>query len=347
MNKSLLKSTFNLMVFFRTTSSLRMASTKPIILLTRNDYPEEGVKILRQHFDLETCKSSIGYSKDELASALIGKYAVFCSLNDKIDVNVLKNATDLKVIATMSVGYDHLNLAEIKKREIRVGYTPHVLTEATAELTMALLLSTSRRILESHKSIHKGEWKSWAPNFMCGPALQNSTVGVVGCGRIGVSVIEKLIPFKVSKFLYTSRKSKPEAEKWGAVHTDIDDLMKQSDFVIVTSTLTRETHHLINKDRLNSMKPTAILINTSRGQLVDQDALIDVLQNRKIRGAGLDVMYPEPLPLDSPLLKLDNAVIIPHIGSAQIETRQEMSRITAQNILNVYQNKPMIYEVPL
>ncbi|KAL1464075.1 hypothetical protein WDU94_003757 [Cyamophila willieti] len=324
-----------------------MASSKPSVLLTRNDYPEEGVKLLREHFQVDTWKSALGISKEELTSALNGKFGVFCSLSDKIDADVLKNASDLKVIATMSVGYDHLDLKEIKQRKIRVGYTPNVLTEATAELTMALLLATSRRILESHKAIHKGEWKSWAPNFMCGPALQGSTVGIVGCGRIGLSVLEKLIPFKVSKFLYTSRSKKPEVEKHGAIHTDIDALCRESDFIILTSALTPDTHQLINRIRLESMKSTAILINTSRGQLVDQDALIDVLRDGKLRGAGLDVMYPEPLPLDSPLLKLDNCVIIPHIGSAQIETRQEMARITAQNIINVFQNKPMIYEVPL
>ncbi|XP_026677492.1 glyoxylate reductase/hydroxypyruvate reductase [Diaphorina citri] len=193
----------------------------------------------------------------------------------------------------------------------------------------------------------RGEWKSWAPNFMCGPALQNSTVGIVGCGRIGLSVLEKLIPYKVSKFLYTSRSKKPEADKRGAEHTNIDDLCKQSDFIIITSALTPDTHHLINRARLESMKPGAILINTSRGQLVDQEALIDFIADIRIRGAGLDVMYPEPLPLDSPLLQLDNCVILPHIGSAQIETRQEMARITAQNIINTFHNKPMIYEVPL
>uniref|UniRef100_A0A8D8TFJ0 Glyoxylate reductase/hydroxypyruvate reductase n=3 Tax=Cacopsylla melanoneura TaxID=428564 RepID=A0A8D8TFJ0_9HEMI len=346
MQSSLVKSTLNLMVFFRTYSA-RMTSSKPSVLLTRNDYPEEGVKLLREHFEVDTWKSSLGISKEELTSALNEKFAVFCSLSDKIDADVLKNASDLKVIATMSVGYDHLDLKEIKQRNIRVGYTPNVLTEATAELTMALLLATSRRILESHNAIHKGEWKSWAPNFMCGPALQNSTVGIVGCGRIGLSVLEKLIPYKVSKFLYTSRNKKPEVEKHGAIHTDIDNLCRESDFIILTSALTPDTHQLINRTRLESMKPTAILINTSRGQLVDQAALIDVLRDGKIRAAGLDVMYPEPLPLDSPLLKLDNCVIIPHIGSAQIETRQEMARITAQNIINVFQNKPMIYEVPL
>lgn len=345
MQNSIVKSTLNLMLFFRTYSA-RMTS-KPIVLLTRNDYPEEGVKLLREHFTLETWNSSLGITKEELASAIKGKFGVFCSLNDKIDASVLQEASDLKVIATMSVGYDHLDLKEIKSHNIRVGYTPNVLTEATAELTMALLLATSRRILESHKAILKGEWKSWAPNYMCGPALQGSTVGIVGCGRIGLSVLEKLVPYKVAKFLYTSRSKKPEVEKHGAVLTNVDDLCKSSDFIILTSALSPETHQLINRSRLESMKPGAIIINTSRGQLIDQDALIEVLQARKIRGAGLDVMYPEPLPLDNPLLKLDNCVIIPHIGSAQIETRQEMARITAKNILHVFQNKPMVYEVPL
>jgi glyoxylate/hydroxypyruvate reductase len=223
---------------------------------------------------------------------------------------------------------------ECKKRGIKVGYTPDVLTDATAELTMALLLATSRRLLEANKEVFNGGWKAWSPSWMCGMGLKNSVVGIVGFGRIGQEVAKRIVPFKPARLLYQNRSDKNIAAKEiGAERVVFSELLKSSDFVIICCALTPETTHLFNEVALAQMKRNAILINTARGGIVDQDALYEALVNGEIGGAGLDVCSPEPLPLDSPLLTLPNCVILPHIGSADIETRIEMSRITACNIL--------------
>lgn len=273
--------------------------------------------------------------RDELLKNVGGKDGIFCALTEKIDVELLDQAgPNLKVVATISVGYDHIDVAECKKRGIRVGYTPDVLTDATAELTMALLLATGRRLFEANKEVYNGGWQSWEPAWMCGPGLKGSTVGLIGFGRIGQEVAKRLVPFKPANILYHSRSNHPyEAEQVGAEKASLDELLMRSDYVIVLCALTPQTHHIIDAEALTKMKPNAILINTSRGGCVDQDALFEALQTGKIRAAGLDVTTPEPLPLDSPLLTLRNIVLLPHIGSADITTRQEMSRITACNIL--------------
>lgn len=255
-------------------------------------------------------------------------------LTDKIDKEVIEKAPNLKVIATMSVGYDHLEVEEIKKRGIKIGYTPEVLTDATAELTVALLLATSRRLLEASNEARNGGWQAWSPFWMCGPGLGGSVVGIVGFGRIGQEVAKRLKPFNVQKIIYHNRSERAkEAKEIGAVRVAFDDLLKESDFVIVTCSLTPETKGLFGEGAFKKMKSTAVFVNTSRGAIVDQDALIRALQNKTIWAAGLDVMTPEPLPLDSPLFKLSNCVILPHIGSASIETRNYMAILTAKNII--------------
>lgn len=237
-------------------------------------------------------------------------------------------------------------MAECKRRNIRVGYTPDVLTDATAELTLALLLATSRRIVESNKEVHMGGWKTWAPSYMAGQGLKNSIVGVIGFGRIGQEVAKRITPFRPARLVYSNRSERAsEAKEIGAERVDFDELLKISDFVILTCALVPETVNLINRDTISKMKSNAILINTARGAMVNQDDLYEALQTNRIRAAGLDVTTPEPLPLDSPLLTLTNCVILPHIGSADIETRAEMSRITARNILAGLKGEPMIAEL--
>lgn len=277
---------------------------------------------------------------------IANKTGLFCFLTDKIDKEVLDAAgRNLKVIATMSVGFDHIDLEEVRKRNIRIGYTPGVLTDATADLTMALLLATSRRVVEASSKVYNGEWKTWAPFWMCGPGLSNSTVGIVGYGKIGHAVAQRLLPFKVSKILYHSRTEKPEAKETHAVKVPFDELLEKSDFIIATCALTPETSGLFGEKAFGKMKPNCIFVNTSRGGLVDQDALCEALQCNKILAAGLDVMSPEPLPLDSPLLELKNCVLLPHIGSAETETRINMACTTARNLLAGLNDEEMIAEL--
>lgn len=236
---------------------------------------------------------------------------------------------------------------ECKKRGIRVGYTPDVLTDATADLTMALLLATSRRLIEGNRDVHNGGWKSWSPLYMCGPSIKNSTVGIVGFGRIAQEVAKRLLPFKPQRIVYSNRSDsrEKEAKALGVERVTFEQLLNVSDFVILLCSLAPETMHLINAKTLAQMKPTAILINCARGPCVEQNDLYDALSKNVIRAAGLDVTTPEPLPLSSPLLTLSNCVVVPHIGSAEIETRTEMSRITAGNILGALNGTAMISEL--
>jgi len=273
--------------------------------------------------------------------------ALFCLLTDKIDADVLDHAERLKVIGSMAVGYDHLELPAIKAKGIRVGYTPDVLTQATAELTVALLLSTSRRLFEASGHLRSGGWGSWDPLWMCGNGLSGSTVGIVGLGRIGQTIKKMLTPFGVNKFLYHGRTKLPSDVENGAEHTNFEELLARSDFVIATCALTKDTKNLFNMEAFKTMKNSAVFINTSRGGIVNQEDLVEALQNRIISMAGLDVMTPEPLPQGHPLTRLDNCVLIPHIGSATIQTRTRMATLTAENIIAGIQDEKMPSELDL
>lgn len=285
--------------------------------------------------------------REELIKQIQGKDALFCALTDKIDAEVIEKAgPQLKCISTISVGYEHIDLAECKKRGIRVGYTPDVLTDATAELTLALLLATNRRLIEANKEVYNGGWKSWAPNWMCGQGLKGHRVGMFGFGRIGFEIASRVVAFKPSQITYTCRTPKPEeAQKIGAIFVDFEEMLAKSDFIIVCCALTEATKEIFNKSAFDKMKNNCIFINTARGGVVDQKALYEALKSKQIMAAGLDVTTPEPLPLDDPLLTLDNVVILPHIGSADINTRTEMSKITALNILAGLSGGKMIAEV--
>lgn len=285
--------------------------------------------------------------RDVLIENVVNKNALFCLLTDKIDSEVLDKAGEnLKIIATMSVGYDHLDVKEITKRGIKIAYTPDVLTDATAELAISLLLATSRRLMEANHEARVGGWKAWSPFWMCGPGLQNSTVGIFGFGRIGQEIAKRIKPFKPRKILYFNRSGKPkEATEIGAERVSFNELLKQSDFISVSCALTPETKEIFNEAAFQKMKSTAVFVNTSRGGVVDQNALVKALQDGIIWGAGLDVMTPEPLPLNDPLFKLKNCIILPHIGSACIETRNEMALLCAKNIIAYLQEKPLLSEL--
>lgn len=210
---------------------------------------------------------------------------------------------------------------------------------------MALLLTTSRRLPEAQHDAKTGGWVSWAPKYMTGPGLSEAIVGIVGFGRIGQAVAKRVKSFNTAKILYFNRSEKDEAKEIGATKVGFDELLKESDFVIVCASLVPETKELFNKAAFEKMKRSAVFVNTSRGALVNQDDLIYALQNNIIWGAGLDVTTPEPLPLDSPLFKLKNCVVLPHIGSATIGARNTMSELTAQNILAALNNTEMPAEL--
>lgn len=322
------------------------ATMKPSVYVTRPDVPSAGIDILKEKCHVEMWSNNTAPPREELIKNIAGKNALFCNIADKIDKNVLEAAgPNLKVVATMSVGFEHIDVDEAKKRGIKVGYTPDVLTYAVAELTVGILLATSRRLFEAHREIFNGGWTSWSPSWMCGPSIRGKTVGIVGFGRIGQETARLLKGFQVKQFLYSGRRDHPEASDIGAVRLPVEEMLPQCDFVICALALSPETKHYFNKRLFSLMKPSCIFVNTSRGGVVDQDALIEALENGKILGAGLDVMTPEPLPPDHRLLKLPNCVVIPHIGSAGIESRNDMAELTARNILNALDGKPMPAEL--
>ncbi|XP_051275600.1 glyoxylate reductase/hydroxypyruvate reductase [Dicentrarchus labrax] len=317
------------------------------VFLTRR-IPPEGMKILST---AGVCEVSLWDSdepvpREELLKGVQGAHGLLCLLSDKIDAEVLDAAgPNLKVISTLSVGFDHLALDEIKKRGIRVGYTPDVLTDATAELTVALLLATARRLPEGVEEVKNGGWSSWKPLWLCGYGLSGSTVGVIGLGRIGMAIARRLMPFGVKRLLYSGRTAKAHAAEVNGEFVPLDTLVSESDFIVVSCSLTPETQGLCDKAFFSKMKNTAVFVNSSRGAVVNQEDLYEALSSGQIAAAGLDVTTPEPLPTNHPLLTLKNCVVLPHIGSATYSTRGIMAALSAQNLLGGLQGTDMPSEL--
>jgi len=304
------------------------------VFITRT-IPQAGLDLLLNAPDLtvEMWPDDLPPPAEMLRQKVTGLDGLLCMLTDPIDEALLEAAgPQLKVISQMAVGYDNIDVAACRQRGIPVGHTPGVLTEATADLTLALLLGTARQLAPAAEAVKAGQWQTWLPMGFAGPDVYGSTVGLFGMGRIGLAVARRLTGFNV-RLLYHNRTTSPEAEEVGAEYVSLDDLLHESDFVSLHCPLTPETRGLMNAARLQKMKRTAILINTARGEVVDQPALIEALQAGIIAGAGLDVTTPEPLPVDSPLLQLPNVTVLPHIGSASIATRTKMAVIAAQNLL--------------
>lgn len=274
---------------------------------------------------------------EDLARSVRGFDAVLCMLHDPIDAAVLKAAEGCRVIANMAVGYNNIDVAEATQRGILVTNTPGVLTEATADLTWALMLAVPRRVAEGDRVMRAGTFPGWGPNYMLGGDVTGRTLGLVGPGRIALAVAERALGFRMS-LLYAGRRESPGLDALGAKRVELDRLLAEADFVSLHVPLTAETTHLIDARALSLMKPTAYLINTSRGPVVDEAALVDALAERRIAGAGLDVYEREPV-MHPGLAGLDNAVLLPHLGSATFETRGRMSRIAAENVIAALQGR--------
>lgn len=259
---------------------------------------------------------------------------LLCLLTDSIDRPLIESAPSLKVISQMAVGYDNIDIAAATAHGMPVGHTPGVLTDATADLTWALLMSAARRIVEADQFTRSGQWTTWEPSLLLGADVSRATLGIIGMGRIGQAVAKRASGFDM-KILYTNAERCDPAleEALGLEHTTLDHLLQDSDFVSVHTPLTPETHHLFDDQAFAQMKSSAILINTARGSIVDPDALYKALSNQQIAAAAIDVTDPEPIPMDSPLLTLENLIITPHIGSASLQARQKMAAIAIENLL--------------
>lgn len=306
---------------------------KPRVFVTRA-LPEEAMNILQEHLQCRFWEEAdIPVPRDILLEEAKEADGLYTLLTDKVDVELFSHSPRLRVVANMAVGYDNIDIAAARERGIIVTNTPGVLNETTADLTFALMMATARRLVESAEFVKQGKWKTWSPMLLTGPDIYGATLGVIGMGRIGEAVVRRAKGFAMN-ILYYNRNRKPEAEQeLGIKYALMDDLLQKSDFVVVLTPLTPETRHLIGPRELSMMKPSAVLINTSRGPVVDEQALYDALRQKTIWAAGLDVFEQEPIGPDHPLLQLDNLVALPHIGSASIATRRKMAVMAAENLV--------------
>jgi glyoxylate reductase len=268
---------------------------------------------------------------------------ILCLLTDKVDQVLLEASPRLRVVSNMAVGFDNINVGACTLRRIPVGNTPGILTDATADLTMALLLSSARILPKASRDARDGLWRTWSPVGWLGADLRGATLGIVGMGKIGRAVAERSKGFGL-KLIYTDSKRLPDVEKsYGAYFRSLDDLLAESDFVSLHCPLTMKTRGLMNEAKLKKMKRTAILVNTARGPIVATDALVRALKEGWIAGAGLDVTDPEPLPPHHPLYNLPNCLITPHIGSATYGTRRRMAEMACENLLAGLEAKKLPY----
>lgn len=314
--------------------------SKPRVLITR-PIPDAGLQLLREHCEVRLLSDDLPPSREEILDAIADVDGLLCLLTEKIDVEIINAGQNLKVVSNFAVGYDNIDVDAATQQGIPVGNTPGVLTDTTADLAFALLMAAARRIGEGDRYVHEGKWKTWGPLLLLGADVQGATLGIVGFGRIGQAMAKRAQGFDM-KILYHSRRPQDEAAKQlGATYSDLNQLLKEADFVTLHVPLTDETHHLISGRELNIMKSSAILINTARGGVVDPKALYQALGSGDIAYAALDVTEPEPIQMDDSLLTLDNCLIVPHIGSASVSARNKMATMSAENLLAGVRGEPL------
>lgn len=305
---------------------------KPIFFVSK-PLPEIGMDRLRAAGEVR-----IGQTQGSLSAKAIVAEATDClgmmvTPTEQITKSILDQLPKLKAISTFSVGFNHIDISECTRRGIGVGHTPDVLTAATAELAMALIFAVARRVIEGDRLVRDGRWRGWEPVDFLGLPVTGKTLGIVGAGRIGGRVARMAAGGFDMPILYTARTAKPDLERdCNAQRAELEDILKHADFVSIHAPLTDETHHMIGRTQLQMMKPTAILVNTSRGALIDESALVQALKDGIIAGCGLDVYENEPQ-LAPGLAELPNVVLLPHIGSATMETRSKMAMMAVDNLL--------------
>lgn len=305
---------------------------KPKVYITRK-VPEQTVQLIQLFCDVRMWhEEDIPVPREILEEEIVNVDGLFCLLTEKVDSALMENALRLKIVSNMAVGYNNIDVQYAAKRRIMVTNTPDVLTETTADLTFGLLVATARRFFEASEYLRGGKWSSWSPMQMVGQDVYGTTIGIIGMGRIGQAVARRAKGFGMD-ILYCNRNQNLAAEQQiGVRFTELHDLLRYSDFVCILVPYTSETAGMIGEKELSLMKSSAILINTSRGGIVDELALYNALVNKTIWAAGLDVFKEEPVSIDHPLLTLPNLMALPHIGSASIQTRIEMARIAALNL---------------
>jgi glyoxylate reductase len=321
--------------------------SRPRVFVSRI-IPDEGLDLIRASCEMDLWDGELPPPRDELLRRVAGVDGALTLLTDKVDDAFLDAAgPQLRVVSNYAVGFDNIDVAACARRGIPVGNTPGVLTDTTADLAWTLLMAAARRVPEGDRYVRDGRWKTWGPLLLLGPDVHGATIGIVGFGRIGQAVARRAAGFGM-RILYHDVNELPSdvTEPLGAVFTPLDDLLAQSDFVSLHVNLTPETRHLIDARTLALMRPTAVLVNTSRGPVVDQAALADALEQDGIFAAALDVTDPEPIPMDDRLVGRDDCLIVPHIASASRATRGKMAQMAAANLIAGVTGQPLPTEVP-
>ena len=306
--------------------------SKPKVFVTRI-IPDKGLDLVKEFCEVDLWQEELPPNREELIKRVRGMDGLLCLLTDKIDGEVMDAAGGhLKVISNHAVGFDNIDVQAATVRKIPVGNTPDVLTDATADFAFALMMAAGRRLIEADRYVRDGKWKTWGPTLLLGAEMKGATLGLVGFGRIGKAVARRAVGFDMRVIYYSPSEPKPDSHV-KATRVGFGTLLEESDFISLHTPLTADTHHLIDSEAFARMKPNAVLVNTSRGPVVDMEALYEALKAKRLFAAGLDVTEPEPLPLDHPLLTLDNVIIVPHIASASTVARDKMAWMAAQNLI--------------
>jgi len=305
---------------------------KPSVFITRR-LPEPGLRLLRERFNVSVFEKPEPIDRENLKHGVSRADALICLLSDRIDEEILAHAGCLKIVANYAVGYNNIDIEAARKRNIMVTYTPGVLTNATAELAFALIITLTRRIIAADRFTRKGQFIGWDPLLFLGDELAGKTLGIVGMGRIGRSLAEKCRAFGMSVIYYNRRPLDKKTEaRLAAARCSFEELLTRADIISIHTPLTDETRHLFNRSAFEKIKQGAFLINTARGEIIDEAALAKALLSGRLKGAGLDVYEFEPAVTET-LMGLDNVVLLPHIGSATVETRSGMAVMAAKNVI--------------
>jgi len=305
---------------------------KPKVFVTRI-IRDKGLDLVQEACQVDVWPEELPPSRDTLLERVHCVDGLLCLLTDRIAGEVMDAAgPGLKVISNHAVGFDNIDVAAATERGIPVGNTPGILTDATADMAFTLMMAAGRRVVEAEKFLRDGKWKTWGPSLLLGVDFAGATLGIIGFGRIGQAVAKRASGFDM-RVLYYDPSASAQHPELNATSTDLDTLLAESDFVSIHVPFTPKTRHMINADFLAKMKPNAVLVNTARGGVLNQSALYQTLKEERIFAAALDVTDPEPLPLDSPLLELDNCIIVPHIASASVQSRDMMAYLSAKNLI--------------
>lgn len=306
---------------------------KPKVFVSRL-IDREALDMIAEVAEMEVWRDELPPPYEVLLEKVKDVDGLLSLLSDRVDITLMDAAPKLKVISNLAVGYDNIDITEATKRGIQVGNTPGVLTETTADIAFALLMTATRRVVEADRHVRKGQWKTWGPMILLGQDIHHATLGIIGLGRIGIEVAKRARGFNMNVLYHDVVRNEETERQLGVKYvSELNELLSTSDFISVHVPLLPGTHHLIGASEFALMKPTAVFINTSRGPVVDQKALYEALRSGKIFAAGIDVTEVEPISTDDPLLTLENVVITPHIASASVHTRKNMAMMAAENLI--------------